>query len=252
MNSYAFVASLLGTTVEFIEALTIILAVGMTKGWKSALLGMTGAVVVLAALVAIFGSSLVQLVNLSIFQLIIGILMLLFGIRWFRKAILRYSGLKALHFEDQAYEKEVKKQKESGTKKEGIDWFGFSTAFNGVFLEGLESIFIVLTFGLAAHSLSMAIYGSLVGLVIVVLLGISLRKPMTLIPENTIKFIVGLMLSSFGIFWVGEGIGVQWWYADTSILIITAIFLVVAFISVQLLSKSRKAIQNKKSVGGQA
>src|ERR1700730_17950428 len=194
MNLYVIIASFLGTAVEFIEALTIVLAVGTIKGWKSSLAGMALAIGILTALVAIFGVSLVQLVNVSAFQFVVGILMLLFGIRWFRKAILRYSGLKSLHLEDVAYQKELERQRTHGETSNKIDWFGFSTTFNGVFLEGLESVFIVLTFGLAAHSLPSALIGSIIGLVIVVISGILLRKPLSSIPENTMKFIVGIML----------------------------------------------------------
>lgn len=254
MNDYVITASFLGTAVEFIEALTIVLAVWTVKGWKSAVSGMALAVIVLTALVAIFGVSLVNLVNVMAFQIIVGILMLMFGIRWLRKAILRYSGLKALHLEDEAYNEELARQRKQMNGKKDFDIFGFTTVFNGVFLEGLESIFIVLTFGLAAHSLSSAVTGSIIGLVIVVLLGVLLRKPLTLIPENTMKFVVGVMLSSFGIFWVGEGVGVKWWHADISILIIIVALLVIAFgfISFMSVHKKNKVAQQSlsKTAGG--
>jgi uncharacterized membrane protein len=236
MNTYVIFASFLGTAVEFIEALTIVLAVGAVRGWKSSLSGMSAALLVLAFLVALFGVPLMNMVNMEAFQLIIGILMLLFGMRWLRKAILRYSGLKALHLEDKAFEEELRRQRSHGKTGNKMDWFGFVTSFNIVLLEGIEAIFIVLTFGLAAHSLVSAIAGSIIGLILVVLAGVLLRKPLATIPENTMKFVVGLMLSGFGIFWVGEGIGVKWWHADISILVITMALVLISYICVRLLS----------------
>jgi uncharacterized membrane protein len=255
MNTYVIAASFLGTAVEFIEALTVVLAVGVVRGWKSSLSGMTVALLVLAAMVTLFGVPLMNLVNLAAFQLIIGILMLLFGMRWLRKAILRYSGLKALHLEDKAYAEELNRQRSHAKSNHGMDWFGFVTSFNIVLLEGIEAVFIVLTFGLAAHSLISSITGSIIGLVMVVVAGILLRKPLATIPENTMKFVVGLMLSGFGIFWVGEGIGVNWWHADVSILVISLFLLLVSFLCVQLLSRKHN-LQNhenssKKAVGEQ-
>jgi uncharacterized membrane protein len=247
MNSYVIIASFLGTAVEFIEALTIVLAVGVVKGWKSSLSGMAVAMMVLTAMVTIFGVPLMNLVHLETFQIVIGILMLLFGMRWLRKAILRYSGLKALHLEDKAYEEELIRQRSHTNRGKQIDWFGFATSFNIVLLEGIESVFIVLTFGSAAHSLSSAIVGSLIGLVLVVIAGVLLRKPLAMIPENTMKFIVGLMLSGFGIFWVGEGIGVKWWHEDVSILVITVILLLVSLICVNRLSRKYSNYKIKNS-----
>jgi Ca2+/H+ antiporter, TMEM165/GDT1 family len=247
MNTYVVITSFLGTAVEFIEALTIVLAVGVVKGWKSSLAGMSVALFVLAALVTLFGVPLMALINLKAFQLIIGILMLLFGMRWLRKAILRYAGLKALHLEEKAYKEELNRQLRHANTNKKIDWFGFVTSFNIVLLEGVEAIFIVLTFGLAAHSLISAIIGSIIGLILVVLAGVLLRKPLAAIPENTMKFIVGLMLSGFGIFWVGEGIGVHWWHADISILIITLLLMLVSFTCVRLLYHSNSQEQSKDS-----
>ncbi|MFC5452796.1 COG4280 domain-containing protein [Paenibacillus aestuarii] len=253
MNSYVIIASFLGTTVEFVEALTIVLAVGVVRGWKSSLSGMVVAVALLVALVALFGLPLMQVVRLEAFQLVIGILMLLFGMRWLRKAILRYSGLKALHLEDKAYQEELERQSSSNVSAGQMDWFGFATSFNIVLLEGIEAVFIVITFGLAANSLSSAIAGSLIGLLVVVIAGVLLRKPLAMIPENTMKFIVGLMLSGFGIFWVGEGIGVNWWHADVSILVITLVLLVISFLSVNFLSRKHKGKHiSKKAIGERA
>jgi uncharacterized membrane protein len=237
MNVYVIFTSFLGTAVEFIEALTIVLAVGVVRGWKSSLAGMAAALFVLVILVTLFGVPLMTLINLKAFQLVIGILMLLFGMRWLRKAILRYAGLKALHLEDKSYEEEIERQRNHAISNRNMDWFGFITSFNIVLLEGVEAIFIVLTFGFAAHSLISAIVGSIIGIILVVAAGVLLRKPLSAIPENTMKFIVGLMLSGFGIFWVGEGIGVQWWHADFSILILTLALMLVSFTCISWLSR---------------
>jgi len=241
MDAYAIIASFLGTSVEFIEALTIILAVGVVRGWKSALLGMGAALLVLAIMLTLFGVPLLNLINLNGFQLIIGILMLLFGMRWLRKAILRYAGLKSLHLEDKAYEEELNRQQNHPKLVHNFDGFGFVTAFNIVLLEGIEAVFIILTYGLAANSLISAVTGGIIGLVLVVTAGLLLRKPLAMIPENTMKFIVGLMLSGFGIFWVGEGIGVQWWHADISILVITVSLLLASSSCIYFLKRGEMA-----------
>jgi uncharacterized membrane protein len=248
MNAYVIFTSFLGTSVEFIEALTIVLAVGVVRGWKSSLAGMFAALIVLAALVALFGIPLMTIINLKGFQLVIGVLMLLFGMRWLRKAILRYAGLKALHLEEKAYEEELNRLRSHANMKNKMDWFGFATAFNIVLLEGIEAIFIVLTFGLAAQSLISAITGSIIGLILVALAGVLLRKPLARIPENMMKFIVGLMLSGFGIFWVGEGIGVNWWHADFSIVIITLSLLLVSFTCISILKHLNNLEKLKNSL----
>jgi uncharacterized membrane protein len=253
MNPYVMLASFLGTSVEFIEALTIVLAVGMVKGWRSSLAGAISAVLILTLLVVVFGLPFMHLVNVLIFQFLIGLFMLLFGIRWLRKAILRYSGLKTPHYEDQAFEEELERQRSRQTSGKFFDAFGFATSFNGVFLEGLESIFIVITFGSAAHSLSSAVIGCLTGLMIVVLAGILLRKPLAMIPENTMKYVVGLMLTGFGIFWVGEGMGISWWEEDLSIPVILLLLLAVSLVCIAILKrgwKNAEAEKSRPSAGG--
>ncbi|MCR8635049.1 COG4280 domain-containing protein [Paenibacillus radicis (ex Xue et al. 2023)] len=248
MNLYVITASFLGTAVEFVEALTIVLAVGVTKGWRSSLSGMALAILLLTALVVLFGVPLMSYVHVSAFQLVIGILMMMFGMRWLRKAILRYSGLKALHLENEAYEEELTRQKKEGTATKRMDWFGFTTTFNIVLLEGIEAIFIVLTLGLAANELSSAVLGSVIGIIVVIIAGILLRKPLAMIPENTMKFVVGLMLSSFGIFLVGEGVGVEWWHGDVSILVLMAALLLVSILSVGVLQNLQKRrVRNREN-----
>ncbi|MCY0902002.1 MAG: hypothetical protein OWU32_07395 [Firmicutes bacterium] len=246
MNWYVAGASFLGTAVEFVEALTIVLAVLLTKGWKTAFAGAALAVVVLVALVLIVGYPLIHAVQLPVVQFIVGLLMLLFGMRWLRKAILRYTGYKAVHDEGKAFAEELEKQKGRGSKASGIDGFGALTAFNGVFLEGLESVFIVITVGLSAHSLAAAVWGSVVALVLVVLAGVAFRSPLQAVPENTLKFVVGVLLSSFGTFWAGEGLGVAWFDQDVSILVVAGFFLVASLLYVAWLrALRRKALMSE-------
>ncbi|QSO48076.1 COG4280 domain-containing protein [Alicyclobacillus mengziensis] len=248
MGIYGVLSSFLGTGVEFIEALTIIMAVGAIRGWKSALAGGLSAVIVLGILVTVIGAPLVHVMEVSWVQLIIGLFMLLFGIRWLRKAILRYSGLKALHNEEESYQEEIERQKSAGVVNQGIDRFAFVTTFSGTFLEGLEAVFIVITFGLSTRAMSSAVFGAIGALVVVVALGLVLRKPLASIPENTMKFIVGIMLTSFGAFWVGEGMNVAWPQKDLSILYLAGTLLVMSFIIVQ---RVKAAIGHASTTSGQ-
>nr|NNM89931.1 hypothetical protein [Bacilli bacterium] len=238
MNLYTMLAAFLGSGVEFVEALTIILAVGAVRGLKSGLLGALTAIIILGALIAIIGAPLVGIIHLPLVQAIVGILLLLFGVRWLRKAILRFAGIVATHDEAQAFEKEKKKLAAAGEKSQGIDRIGFGTAFAGTFLEGLEAAFIVITFGATAHAMSSAIIGAIGSVIVVILLGVLLRKPLTLIPENTMKYVVGMLLTSFGAFFVGESLGASWPQADLSILYIALTIVVYTLIFVSV-AKSR-------------
>lgn len=251
MNYYGIVSSFLGTGVEFIEALTIILAVGAIRGWRSAILGGLSAIVVLGALIAIIGAPLAQVVQVGWVQLIIGLFMLLFGIRWLRKAIMRYAGLKKLHNESESYEEELERQRSAGEVAGGIDKFAFVTAFSGTFLEGMEAIFIVITFGLSTGSMRSAIIGAALATIVVALLGLALRKPMSRIPENSMKFIVGIMLTSFGAFWVGESLNVAWPQKDLSVLYVAVTLLILSFVIVQRCKSAiqKSAAANRANVG---
>lgn len=252
-NFYSALSSFLGTGVEFVEALTIVLAVGTVRGWKSALTGAITAIVVLGALVAIVGAPLVRVIQIPWVALLVGLFMLLFGIRWLRKAILRYSGLKALHNEAQSYEEELARQRRGGRVRSGVDQLAFATTFSGTFLEGLEAIFIVITIGLSTHNMRFSILGAAIATVVVLVVGIALRSPLTRVPENTMKFVVGVMLTSFGAFWVGEGLGVNWPQKDLSLLYLIASLLLISWI---LVARSRNKLQSvtitnsKKSVQG--
>jgi len=241
MNFYSVGASFLGTSVEFVEALTIILAVGAVRGWKSALTGALFAILVLAVLVTIIGAPLTAVIEVFWVQLLIGLMMLLFGIRWLRKAILRYAGLKTLHDEAESYTEEVERQRKAGAVASGIDRFAFSTTFSGTFLEGLEAIFIVITFGLSSHSMKSSIVGAVAATVVVIGAGVALRHPLAKVPENTLKFIVGLMLTSFGAFWIGEGLGVAWPQKDASILYMAVSFALFTWFEVTRIQRRLQA-----------
>jgi uncharacterized membrane protein len=202
-------STLLASAVEFVEAFTIGLAMGLTRGWRTTLAGTASALVQLAGVAAVSGYALINWFPKSLLQFIVGTLLLVFGLQWLRKAILRSSGLKAMHDEEETFREETEAARLSGAKTSaGLDWFGFVVSFKGVFLEGLEVIFIVITFGLNAHSMPTAIAGASVGGAIVLVAGFALHKPLARVPENTIKFAVGLLLSTFGTFWAVEGLGI--------------------------------------------
>lgn len=227
-------STFLAAGVEWVEALTIVLAVGVVKGWRSAFTGTGVALLVLIALVAVLGATLTSL-PIDAFRTVIGAFLLLFGLKWLYKAILRSGGLKALHNEEEAYletQRELSQPDRRGVMS--LDWLGVGTAFNGVFLEGLEVVFIVLALG----GLNNGVYasaGALVALAAVCVIGIVFRQPLTTVPENTMKYVVGIMLTSFGTFFVGEGIGVAWWHSDLSLLPLIVAYGLVSLLFVQLL-----------------
>lgn len=255
MNVYTLVAAFLGTGVEFVEALTIVLAVGTVRGLKSGLLGALAAVIVLAVLILIIGAPLIRIAQLPLVQAIVGLLLLLFGVRWLRKAILRYAGLVALHDEAVAYEKEKKRLNAADNAVGSFDKVGFGTAFGGTFLEGLEAAFIVLTFGATAHAMPAAALGAALALIVVLFLGIILRKPLTLVPENTMKFIVSVLLTSFGAFFVGESLGAAWPQQDLSILYmaITLLLFTLVFVwKAKSRIKQKQALSQSTTTAGRA
>ena len=246
MNGYAIFASFLGTGVEFVEALTIVMAVGVIRGFRSSLLGAFSAALILCLLIVGIGAPLVKIIQLGYVQLIVGLMMLLFGIRWLRKAILRYAGLKSVHSEAESYKKEIDRQKKAGAVAAGIDRFAFVTSFSGTFVEGLEAIFIVITFGLSAKAMSSAVLGAALATLVVIVAGVLLRSPLTKIPENTMKFIVGVMLTSFGAFWLGESFGVRWPQSDVSIFYMVVTLLVFSWI---IIIRLKIALHQKSSNG---
>ncbi len=230
----SFTAAFLASLVEGVEALTIVLAVGGTRGWRGALAGSAAAIGVLVGLVAALGSALTRL-PLDVIQLAVGLLLLLFGLRWLRKAILRSAGVLALHDEAAAFAAHRTQLRAVGGIGPGLDRVAVATAFNIVMLEGVEVVFIVVAVGAGgAGLLYPASLGALAALALVTALGVALHRPLASVPENTIKFGVGVLLTSFGTFWVGEGIGVAWPGADRSLLALVATYLVVAVVAVRL------------------
>ena len=230
---FLFTASFLASSVEMVEALTIILATGITRGWRSALIGAAVASIALAIIILIAGTALAVFVPLNLLRLVVGTFLLIFGMQWLRKSILRYAGLKALHDEDQIFNEEVRELGRLSPTGTGlIDWFGFTVAFKGVLLEGLEVAFIVITFGSSAGSegfagmtgIGLATFGAATALVIVALAGLVIHRPLSRVPENTMKFVVGLMLTAFGTFWAGEGVGVEWAWEDVTILVLLGVY----------------------------
>jgi uncharacterized membrane protein len=238
-------ATLLASGVEFVEALTIVLAMGTTRGWRSTWVGVGAALAALAVVTALAGYALQSWLPEALLQLVVGTLLLIFGLQWLRKAILRAAGLKALHDEDETFRSEVQAAREAGDEKRlGLDWFAFVVSFKGVFLEGLEIVFIVLTFGLNGDSIPLAVLGASLGGLIVLGAGLALHKPLARVPENTIKFAVGLLLSTFGTFWSVEGLGwfgpsdasLEWPGGDAALLVLLALWALLAWAAVRLLS----------------
>lgn len=241
----SMLASFMASTVEFVEALTVVLAVGTVRGWRPALLGTGGALGVLALLVLLVGNSLTR-IPLDIVQLVVGTLLLLFGLRWLRKAVLRAAGVLALHDEDKAFASETETMRRRGTPLLGsFDTIAFGAAFKIVMLEGIEVVFIVIALGTSGNLMVPAMAGALLALVVVVALGLLLHKPLANVPENALKFGVGVMLSAFGAFWIGEGIGLQWPGADWAIFGLIAAFL---FVSLTLVPWCRR-LHRPENVG---
>ncbi len=211
-------ATFLASTVEMVEALTIVLAVGVTRGWRAAVTGLVVALVALAVLVAALGPAVTR-IPLGDLRVVVGGLLLVFGLQWLRKAILRAGGLKGLHDEDAIYRAEVA-QLEAAGRGGRVDGYGVSVAFKGVFLEGLEVVFIVLTFGATQGHLAVAALAAVAAAVMVAALGVAVHRPLTRVPENSLKFVVGVMLTSFGMFWAGEGVGARWPGSDAFLLVL--------------------------------
>jgi uncharacterized membrane protein len=201
-------AVVLATAVEMVEALTIVLAVGVTRGWRATLVGVGSAVGVLVIVVAALGPTISHL-SLTPLRLLIGGLLLIFGIQWIRKAILRASGYKAMHDEEVIYDS-TRDSAIDAPRGASFDGYSFTVAFKGVFLEGLEVVFIVLTFGATQHRLALSALAASLTVVAVAIVGILVHRPLSRMPENTLKFIVGILLTSFGMFWSAEGAGVAW------------------------------------------
>lgn len=201
------VATFVACFVEMVEATTIVLAMGFTREWRSTILGSCAALGALGVATVVGGYAIATWLPESALQLLIGGLLLIFGLQWLRKAILRSSGHKALHDEGQIYRDEVRAAQEHERSAGGVDMFAFMVSFKGVFLEGMEVVFIVITFGLNADSVPLAAAGATAAVLVVIVLAVGLHKPLSMIPENTLKYSVGVLLASFGTFWAIEGLG---------------------------------------------
>jgi uncharacterized membrane protein len=232
-------AAFLASLVEFVEALTVVLAVGAVRGWRSALGGSLLALLLLLAIVVVLGPAMTR-IPLDLVQLGVGTLLLLFGMRWLRKAVLRSAGVIPLHDEDAAYAQETASLRRHGALGRGWDRVALSAAFKITMVEGIEVVFIVIAFGAAGRGLLVpASLGAVAALLLVVALGLALHRPVSSIPENTLKYAVGLLLCAFGTFWIGEGIGLDWPGGDWSILALVLGFLAVSAVAVSLCRRTR-------------
>jgi uncharacterized membrane protein len=268
MNSSTIVLALAvfgASAVEMVEALTIVTAAGVTRGWRSALEGSLAAVVVLGVLVLAVGVPLARLVPIDVLRVVIGALLLVLGLDWLRKAVLRASGHKALHDEDAIYAKTVAELSQSlgGETKLGStevlrraswrrgprDATGFTVAFKGVFLEGMEVVLIVITLGASSGHLALASLAAAAAVVAVSFVGYLVAQQLSEVPENWLKLAVGVMLTSFGVFWVGEGAGVHWPGSDLMILVLVAVFAATAAV---LSLAMRKSAPLRASVGAES
>ncbi len=203
----AFIAS----AVEFVEATTIVLAVGITRGWRAPLVGSALAALTLSVIVLTLGVALVTVVPERFLLGLVGTLLLLFGLRWLRKAVLRFAGIVALHNEEEIYRHEIAELRAQGLRRSEWDWVGTIVAYKAVLLEGTEVAFIVIAFGAKGlAAMNAAILGAIAAGIVVIGLAAALRHPLTAVPENWMKFGVGAMLTSFGVFWFGEGVGGKW------------------------------------------
>ena len=228
---FSFGAAFLGSAVESTEALTIVLAVGLTRGWRAPLLGTVAALVALAVLVILFGQLIVTRIPDSALKLLVGTLLLLFGLRWLHTAVLRSAGVVALHDEQRAYQNTVNQLQRA------TDWVGFILALKGVFLEGLEVVFIVIAVGGTGRGLPVAVAGGLLAMVVVAITGVVVRRPLARVPENTLKYAVGIILTSLGTFWAAEGMGASWPLDFVSIGGLAVIYFVASRLAVQMIRR---------------
>jgi uncharacterized membrane protein len=224
-----------------VEALTIVLAMGVTRGWRAALVGTGAALLALTAIVAALGPAL-TVIPIETLRLVVGALLLVFGLQWLRKAILRASGWRAVRDEQALFERETAEARTAARELHaGLDWYGFTVSFKGVLLEGLEVAFIVLTFGSSQGSIPLAAAGAGAAAVLVLIAGIVVRGPLSRVPENTLAYVVGVLLTTFGIFWGAEGAGVNWPGDDASLPGVLVFVLVVSLAYVTSLRRRRLA-----------
>jgi uncharacterized membrane protein len=242
LNATLLVLSVfLACAVEAVEALTIVLAAGTSRDWRSALTGVGAGLLVLAAIVAALGPAL-TVVPIGWLRLVVGGLLLVFGLQWLRKAILRAAGLKALHDETAIYARQTAAARAAARESRFAvpDWYAFTLSFKGVLLEGLEVAFIVVTFGANQGSIGLAVLGAAAAVVLVAAAGVAVRGPLARVPENTMKFAVGSLLTRFGVFWGGEGAGAHWPGGDAAILALLAFTVAASLAAVAVLRTARR------------
>jgi len=243
-----FVAVFLACAVEAVEATTIVLAVGTARDWRSALTGVGAGIVVLAVIVAVLGPA-VSVLPLAALRLVVGGLLLVFGLQWLRKAILRASGFKALHDEEAIFARQLAAARAAGDGgRAGVrDWYSFTLSFKGVVLEGLEVVFITLTFGTNQHDIPLAATAAGLAVVLVTGAGVAVRAPLARVPENTLKFVVGVMLTAFGTFWGAEGAGARWPGSDAALLVLAP---AVALFALGLVAALRRTRSRTAALAG--
>jgi uncharacterized membrane protein len=237
---FLFLSAFLASAVEMVEALTIVLAVGVTRGWRSTLRGVAAAALALAVAVATLGPA-ISALPFDTLRLAVGALLLVFGLQWLRKAILRASGYLALHDEEAIYQRELDQAGDAGVvASDSIDWYAFTLAFKGVFLEGLEVAFIVITFGTARHhGIGLATMAAAAAFLLVAAAGAAARAPLSRVPENALKLTVGLLLTTFGTFWGAEGAHATWPGDDAALLGLLAFFGLTSLVAVRVLRRRR-------------
>jgi uncharacterized membrane protein len=224
--------------VEAVEALTIVLAVGIVRGWRSTLIGVAAASLVLLAVVAVLGPAL-RVIPISALRVVVGVLLLTFGLQWLRKAVLRAAGYKPLHDEQLAFAEERELARSVPTASSEMDWYAFTVSFKGVLLEGLEVAFIVVGFSTSSRTLALAAGAAAAAALVVIAVGIAVRGPLARVPENTLKFAVGVLLSSFGVFWAAEGAGAEWPGSDAAVVAIALVLAAVALVLTRSLRRRR-------------
>lgn len=243
MNSAVlFLTVFLACAVEAVEATTVVLAMGTARDWRSALSGVAAGLLLLAAAVAVLGPA-ISAVPLDDLRLLVGGVLLIFGLQWLRKAVLRASGHKALHDEDVLFRQQLAAAQSAAGGRRGLvpDGYGFTVSFKSVVLEGLEVVFIVLTFGSNAHDVPVAAVAALIAVVVVAGAGIAVRAPLSRVPENTMKFVVGVLLCAFGTFWGAEGAGASWPGSDAAILVLVLLYAGVGLLLAAALRDRSKA-----------
>jgi uncharacterized membrane protein len=244
-----FLAVFLACFVEAVEAATIVLAMGTAREWRSTVLGGSFALGALAVVVAVLGPAL-TLLPLRALRLVVGGLLLVFGLQWIRKAVLRACGFKAMHDEDEIFRTRLAAAERVERTSRGAvtDWYAFTVSFKGVLLEGLEVVFIVLTFGTNQSAIPLAAVAALAAVVVVSVIAVAVRAPLARVPENTLKFVVGVMLTSFGIFWGAEGAGADWPGSDAALLVIVPAVAVYAVGLVGILRRRRTRYDATRSL----